>query len=291
MDGRLVPWADAKIHVLTHSLHYGSAVFEGIRFYQTDRGPAIFRLQEHVDRLFFSAETMYMKIPFSKEDISAAIISTVKENAVQAGYIRPLIYYGYGKMGLGVADAPVNVSIAVWPWGAYLGEKPVRIKTSSLARISSNSFHVAAKVSGHYVNSILAGEEAKRAGYDEALLLDGSGKIAEGQGENLFICKDGMLLTPELGSILPGITRSSIIDLAKAQGLNITEKPLTLEDAYAADEAFYTGTAAEVTAIASIDDHLLLQAPGEITQKIKSAFSNIVSGKDADFQHWLTFID
>ena len=207
MDGKLVPWKDAKVHVLTHTLHYGLGVFEGIRFYETPKGPAVFRLKEHVDRLFDGAEKSFMKVPFSKEEISKAILETIKVNGTKAGYIRPIFFYGYGKMGLDPHGAPVNCSIAIWPWGSYLGDEAVKVKTSSFMRIHPKTTHAECKICGHYVNSIFASCEAKAEGYQEALLLDYEGNIAEGPGENFFIVKDGKILTPKLGNILQGITR------------------------------------------------------------------------------------
>jgi branched-chain amino acid aminotransferase len=291
MDGKLVPWKDAKIHVLTHSLHYGSAVFEGIRFYEAENHkPAIFRLKEHVARLFNSAKAFNMKVPFSHEQIEKAIIETVKINEIKSGYIRPLIYFGYGKMGLGLAGAPVNVSIACWPWGAYLGEKPVRVKISEFMRIHPKSSVMHAKISGHYENSILASEEIHAKGYDEALLLDFEGNIAEGPGENLFIVKDNKLITPQLGKILAGITRDSIIKIAKDQSIEVQEKILKPSEVYSADEAFFTGTAAEVTSIESVDDKKMKTAPGPITSKLKQIYSEAISGKIKKYESWLSYV-
>jgi len=290
MDGKLVPWQDAKIHILTHSLHYGSAVFEGIRFYEANNKPAVFKLEEHVKRLFKSAEAFGAKIPFSEQEISQAILNTIKENNITSGYIRPLVYFGYGKMGLGVKDAKVNVSIAVWPWGSYLGEKAVRVKTSSFIRIHPKSSIMEAKISGHYANSILASEETHAQGFDEALLLDSEGKIAEGPGENFFIVKNNKLLTPKKGTILPGITRNSIIQLAKDMNIEVIEKDLTLEEVYSADEAFFTGTAAEVTIIESIDNKQIGSKERPISEKLKSTFLDIVHGKNPKYKDWLTEI-
>jgi branched-chain amino acid aminotransferase len=290
MDGKLIPWDQATIHILTHSLHYGSAVFEGIRFYETDKGPAVFRLDEHLDRLYFSAESMYMKIPFSKEELRQAVLSTVRATGVKSGYIRPIVFYGYGKMGLGTAGASVNVAIAAWPWGAYLGEHPVKVKTSSFIRLHPKSAVMGAKISGYYFNSILASEEAKRAGVDEALLLDYRGRIAEGPGENFFIVKKGKIITPKLGGILPGITRASIIQIAKDCGVSVEERDLKLKQAYAADEAFFTGSAAEVTPIASIDSHELKNAPGALTEKIKEIYMRAVAGKEERYDSWISVV-
>jgi branched-chain amino acid aminotransferase len=291
MDGRLVEWKEAKIHVLTHSLHYGSGVFEGIRFYEADDGKsAVFRLKEHVERLFKSAKAFNMQIPFSQEQICSAILETIRVNEIKAGYIRPIAYFGYGKMGLGLKGAPVNVAIAVWPWGAYLGEKPVRVKTSSFMRIHPKTSFMEAKITGHYVNSIFASEEVQALGYDEALLLDFEGNIAEGPGENLFIVKNGVLITPKLGTILAGITRDSIIQIAKDEKINIEEKTLKLDDAYSADEAFFTGTAAEVTLIESLDDKKIGNGNMPITEKLKQIFLDAVKGKNKKYEGWLSYV-
>lgn len=292
MDGKLVPWKEAKIHVLTHTLHYGLGVFEGVRFYKTDKGPAVFRLQEHTDRLYKSAETAFMKVPYTKEEFNKAILKTIKENKIDAGYIRPIIFYGYGKMGLDPAGAAINCVIAVWPWGSYLGEEAVKVKTSSYMRIHPRSTHADAKICGHYVNSIFASLEAKKEGYQEALLLDYKGNIAEGPGENLFIVKDGKLLTPPLGNVLPGITRKSIMQIAKDEGIKVEEKILTKEDVYNADEAFFTGTAAEVTPIASLDGKKIGKAaPGPVTSRLKTIFLDAVHGKNKKYASWLSYVD
>jgi len=290
MDGKLVPWKDAKIHILTHSLHYGSAVFEGIRLYKTSKGPAIFKLKEHIKRLFESGKAFNMKIPFTEKEINEAVIKTVKENKIQAGYIRPLVYFGYGKMGLGLKGAPVNVSIAVWPWGKYLGENAIKVKTSRFVRIHPQSSIMGAKISGHYTNSILASEDVLGQGYDEALLLDYKGNIAEGPGENLFIIKKGQLVTPKLGTILPGITRASIIQIAKDEGIKVQEKVLKLKDVYKADEAFFTGTAAEITFIDSLDDKKIGTNQKPISEKLRKIFMNVVEGKNYKYSNWLTIV-
>lgn len=291
MDGKFVDWKDAKIHVLTHSLHYGSGVFEGIRFYKTEKGPAIFRLKEHVERLLYSAQALKMKIPFSKEEIMQAIKETVKINKIDEGYIRPISFFGYGKMGLNPEGASLSFAIAVWPWGAYLGEEAVKIKTSKFIRIHPKSLVADAKICGHYVNSILANLEAKEAGFDEALLLDYKNNIAEGPGENLFIAKNDVIKTPKLGTILPGITRDSIIKIARDLGYEVKEENLKLEDLYMANEAWYTGTAAEVTAIKQVDGKTIGNGKiGPITKILKEKYSNIVKGKDKKYLDWLTFV-
>ncbi|MDP7180189.1 MAG: branched-chain amino acid transaminase [Candidatus Woesearchaeota archaeon] len=292
MDGKLVPWKDANVHVLTHTLHYGAGVFEGIRCYETDKGAAIFKLNEHIDRLFYSAESVDMKIPFSNKEIVKATIQTVKENDLKAGYIRPICFFGYGKMGLNPKSAPVNTSIAVWPWGSYLGDQAVKVKTSKYIRIHPKSAVSDAKIVGFYANSILASIEVKNAGYDEALLLDYEGNVAEGPGENIFIVKDNKILTPQAGSILPGITRASVKQLAKDLNIEVEEKELKLEDIYDADEAFFTGTAAEVTSIESLDNKKIGNAaPGPITTKIKELFMDIVHGKNEKYNNWLTYVN
>ena len=288
MDGKIVPWADAKIHVLTHALHYGSAVFEGIRFYETIDGPAIFRLKEHTARLFFSADTISMRIPFSEVEISSAIIETVKVNEIDTGYIRPLAYFGYGKMGLRPTGAPVNLSIAVWPWDSYLGANPVKVKTSPYMRIHPKSTFMDAKISGNYVNSTFAGVDAVSSGYQEALLLDFEGNVAEGTGENIFIVKNEILYTPPAGKILTGITRESLMTIAKDLGYSVQEKQLKVEEIYDADEAFFTGTAAEVTPIASLDDHPMKYPTGPITKKLSDTYLSIVKGKNEKYKSWLT---
>ncbi len=292
MDGKLVNWDDAKIHVISHTLHYGDGVFEGIRCYETDKGPAIFRLKEHIERLYYSASTLNMKVPFSEEEFIKAVKETVKVNELKSAYIRPLIIYGYGRMGVNPAGAPINCSISAWFWGKYLGEGAVKVKTSKYCRIHPKSTHMGAKICGHYANSILASLEIKKEGYDEALLLDYKGDVAEGPGENLFIVKDGKLMTPQLGTILKGITRSSIIQLAKDLNIEVEEKTLKLKDVYDADEVFFTGTAAEVTAIKSLDDKNIGEsAPGPITTKLKDLFLDIVHGKKDKYKDWLTYVN
>ncbi|MFC1690761.1 branched-chain amino acid transaminase [Nanoarchaeota archaeon] len=290
MDGKLINWDDAKVHVLSHSLHYGSGVFEGIRFYKTDKGPAVFRLKEHVERLFKSAKVFNMEIPHTKEQIEEAVKETIKVNKTDAGYIRPLVFYGYGKMGLNPEGADLHVMIAVWPWGSYLGDKAVSVKTSSFIRHHPKAVHTEAKVCGYYVNSIFASLEAKKEGYDEALMLDYEGNIAEGPGENLFIIKDGKIYTPGVGNILVGITRDSVMDIANHLGYDVVEKTLTLEDLKNADEAFFTGTAAEVTAIGKLDGKNLGNGDtGQITDKIRTTYLDVVQGKKEKYLDWLSF--
>jgi branched-chain amino acid aminotransferase len=291
MDGKFVDWDKAKVHVLTHTLHYGLGVFEGIRFYETDKGPAVFRLKDHVKRLFEGAKASFMKVPYTEDEINNAVLETIRKNKIKSGYIRPLIFYGYGKMGLDPHGAPVSAAIAVWPWGSYLGENAVKVKTSSFIRIHPKSTKADCKICGHYVNSIFASLEAKDKGYQEALLLDHEGYCAEGPGENLFIVKDGKLLTPKLGNILQGITRKSIMEIAGNEGIKVEEVKLKLDDVYNADEAFFTGTAAEVTPIASLDDKKIgKQAPGPVTKKLKEIYLDIVHGKNEKYKDWLKYL-
>lgn len=292
MDGKFVKWDDAVVHVLTHTLHYGLGVFEGIRCYQTKEGPAIFRLDEHVDRLFNSAHIFMMEIPYTKEEIKNAIIETVKINKIKECYIRPLVYIGYGAMGLYSVENPINVSIAVWPWGAYLGDKGIkngiRVKISSFIRYHVNSSMTRGKVCGYYINSQLAKREAVLCGYDEALLLDTEGYISEGSGENIFIVRKGVLKTTPLTSILEGITRDSIIKLANDEGIKVIEERFTRDELYIAEEAFFTGTAAEVTPIREVDGRVIGNGkPGKITKRLQSLFFYIVKGKNKRYESWL----
>ncbi|MCF7846220.1 MAG: branched-chain amino acid transaminase [Candidatus Peribacteraceae bacterium] len=291
LNGRMTDWRNANVHVLSHALHYGSGVFEGIRFYKTKNGPAIFRLREHVARLIYSAKVLEMKIPFSKTEIENAIIKTVAANKIPAGYIRPLAFFDYGKMGLNPVGAPVSLAIACWPWDSYLGGKPIRVKTSRFIRLHPDSVVGDAKVCGHYVNSILASLEIKRAKYDEALFLDHRGFVAEGPGENIFFLKKGVLHTPKLGSILAGITRLSVIAIAKDLGVKTREGNYRLKDFYSADEVFFTGTAAEVQPIGSLDDKKINGGKaGEFTQKLREMFLAAVAGENPKYKKWLTFV-
>jgi branched-chain amino acid aminotransferase len=294
-DGKLVPWRDATTHVLTHSLHYGLAVFEGVRAYNTVEGTAIFRLQAHTERLFNSAKIFMMEIPYTKEELCAAQREVVRANQLEACYLRPLVFYGSEKMGVSPRGASVHVAIAAWPWGAYLGEeglvKGIRVKTSSYARHHINVSMVRSKTAGHYVNSILANLEATRDGYDEALLLDTNGFVAEGAGENLFLVRDGQLFEPEMVSGLAGITRATVIELARDLGLNVTARPVTRDDVYLADEAFFTGTAAEITPIRELDGRVIgAGRRGPITEKIQAAFFDAVNGRLPRYRHWLSAV-
>ncbi len=295
MDGKLVDWNEAHVHVLTHTLHYGLGVFEGIRCYKTAKGSAIFRLDEHIDRLFRSAHIFMMKIPFSRKEIRNAVIQTIKANKLRECYIRPLVYIGYGEMGLYSRNNPVNVAIAVWPWGAYLGEKGIkhgiRIKVSSFIRHHVNIDMTRGKVCGYYVNSQIAKFEAKACGYDEALLLDTEGYVSEGTGENIFMVRNNVIKTTPLTSILEGITRDSIIKIARDIKLPVQEERFTRDELYIADEAFFTGTAAEVTPIREVDGRQVGSgSPGKITKRVQSLFFDAVKGKNKRYESWLTRI-
>jgi len=291
-DGKLVPWRQATTHVLTHSLHYGLAVFEGLRAYKTVDGTAIFRLKEHTDRLFNSAHIYMMKIPFTRAALMEAQKAVVRENRLESCYIRPIAFYGSEKMGVSPKGATVHVAVAAWPWGAYLGaeglERGIRVKTSSYSRHHVNVSMCRAKYSGTYANSILANAEATEHGYDEGLLLDVDGFVAEGAGENLFVIKDGQIYEPEIASALVGITRSTIHQLAKDLGLSIVTKRLTRDDVYIADEAFFTGTAAEVTPIRELDGRVIgIGKRGPITTRIQKAFFDVVGGRNKKHSSWL----
>jgi len=292
-DGQLVPWRDATTHVLTHSLHYGLAVFEGLRAYHSARGTAIFRLQEHTERLFNSAHIYMMKIPYSRERLMDAQKEVVRANKLESGYIRPIAFYGSEKMGVSPTGSRVHLAIAAWPWGAYLGpeaiEKGIRVKTSSFVRHHVNVSMCRAKYSGTYANSILANLEATEHGYDEALLLDVDGFVAEGSGENLFIVKNGEICEPELTSALIGITRQSVITLAREMGYAVTARRITRDDLYIADEAFFTGTAAEVTPIREVDGRVIGEGRrGPVTTRLQKAFFDCVTGKSERHSDWLT---
>jgi len=295
-DGKLVNWDDAQVHVLAHTLHYGVGVFEGIRCYKTEDGKsAVFRMNEHVDRLFDSAHIVLIDIPFTREEIRAAIHKTLIANELSEGYIRPIVFLGEGEMGLYVRTNPVRVAIATWPWGAYLGEdglkKGIRAKTSSFNRHHPNAAMTKGKVIGNYVNSVLAKWEVMKAGYDEAVLLDTEGYVAEGSGENIFIVRNGILQTTPLTSVLPGITRDSVITIAQKFDIPVKEARFTRDEMYIADEMFYTGTAAEITPVREVDDRKVgAGKPGPVTKRIQAAFFDILRGKNALFQHWLDVV-
>jgi branched-chain amino acid aminotransferase len=292
-DGEFVPWRDAKVHVLTHTLHYGMGVFEGVRAYKAQQGTSIFRLKEHTNRLFRSAHIMNMRIPFDKETINEAQRAVVRENKLETAYLRPMCFYGSEGLGLRADNLKVHVMIAAWSWGSYLGadglEKGIRIKTSSFTRHHVNISMCKAKANGQYINSMLALQEALGSGYDEALLLDPEGYVAEGSGENIFVVRDGVIYTPELTSALDGITRDTIIRLASEFDIPLKEKRITRDEVYIADEAFFTGTAAEVTPIRELDNRTIGSGRrGPITEKLQSAYFDLVHGRSEKHPDWLT---
>jgi branched-chain amino acid aminotransferase len=294
-DGQLVNWRDATTHVLTHTLHYGMGVFEGVRAYETDKGTAIFRLQDHTDRLFRSAHILGMKMPFDKATISEAQKTAVRENKLASAYIRPMAFYGAEAMGISAKTLSTHVICAAWSWGAYMGDEAltngIRVKTSSFSRHHVNITMCKAKANGNYMNSILAHQEAVQDGYHEALLLDVDGFVAEGSGENVFIVRRGKLYTPDLTSALEGITRDTIVQLAAEIGLEVVEKRITRDEVYSADEAFFTGTAAEVTPIRELDNRAIGNGSrGPITEKLQTMYFDIVKGKSAKHADWLTLV-
>jgi branched-chain amino acid aminotransferase, group I len=293
LDGQMVPWREATIHVLTHTLHYGMGVFEGVRAYHTGQGAAIFRLQEHTDRLFRSAHILRMPIPYSKETINQVCRSVVRENGLETAYIRPMCFYGAEGMGLHAVNLKVHVMVAAWAWDSYLGndalKNGIRIKTSSYTRHHVNITMCKAKANGNYLNSMLALQEAVDCGYDEALLLDSEGYVSEGSGENIFLVRNGDLLTPELTSALDGITRDTIISLAAGLGLRVKEKRVTRDEVYIADEAFFTGTAAEVAPIREMDGRIIgTGRRGPVTERLQSLYFELVHGRGE--QQWLTYV-
>ena len=296
MDGALVDWRDAKIHVLTHTLHYGCGAFEGVRAYETPRGTCIFRLREHTDRLFNSAKILRMKIPFTREEIAEAQRTVIRENGLSSGYLRPLIWIGSEKMGVSPKGNSVHCMVAAWPWGAYLGEEGmqtgIRVKTSSYTRHHVNITMTQAKTVSNYTNSILANMEATDDGYDEALLLDASGFVSEGAGENLFIVRKGRVATPDLSAgALDGITRGTVFAICQDLGLELVEKRITRDEVYLADEAFFTGTAAEVTPIRELDRVTIGEGRrGPITEKIQKAFFDITGGRNDKYSEWLSTV-
>ncbi len=294
-NGELIPWRESRVHVLTHSLHYGMGVFEGLRAYQTAQGTAIFRLPEHTRRLFDSARILNMNIPFEPATISQACCAAVRENQLDTAYVRPIVFYGSEGMGLRADNLKVNVAIAAWTWGAYLGqegiERGIRIRTSSYTRHHVNITMCKAKATGNYMNSMLALQEALACGYDEALLLDAEGYVAEGSGENIFIVRDGIIYTPFLTSALNGITRDTIIRLAHENAYQVQEKHITRDEVYIADEAFFTGSAAEVTPIRELDGRVIGNgARGTITEQLQSQYFDVVHGRSAAHQDWLTHV-
>jgi branched-chain amino acid aminotransferase len=295
MNGEVVRWEDAKVHVLSHALHYGSGVFEGVRAYETERGTAVFRHREHLERLQRSAELYYMELPFTLERLREATHELIRSNRLRSCYIRPIAFRGYGEMGLFPLNAPVDVVIAVWPWGAYLGEEGqrhgIRCKVASWRRMSSDSFIPQAKASGQYLNSILAKVESAKAGYDEAILLDQNGYVSEGSGENIFLVRNGHIYTPPGSScILDGITAKSVRQIAADLGFEVTERHIDRGELYLAEEVFLTGTAAEIVPVREIDDHRLGE-PGELTRAIQTRFFEAIQGKREEYLEWLDFVD
>ena len=292
-DGEMVPWRDARVHVLTHTLHYGMGVFEGVRAYEADQGTAIFRLQEHTNRLFDSAHIMNMKIPFTKEEINAATRAAVRENNLPSAYIRPMVFLGSEGMGLRATGLRVHVIVAAWSWGAYMGKEAlevgIKVRTSSYTRHHVNISMTRAKANGHYINSMLALQEALSAGAEEALLLDPEGYVAEGSGENVFLVKDGVLYTPELTACLNGITRNTVFALARDLGIPVVEKRITRDEVYIADDAFFTGTAAEVTPIRELDGRIIgAGRRGPVTTKLQQLYFDTVIGRNPQHLEWLT---
>ena len=295
-NGNLVDWRNAKTHVLTHTLHYGMGVFEGVRAYEAQQGSAIFRLQDHTKRLFNSAKITGMNLPFSPEQINQAHIEVVKANKLNSCYFRPMAFYGSNKLGVGPDLNDVQVIVAAWPWGAYLGEegmqRGIRVQVSSFTRHHPNITMIKAKANGNYMNSIMANTEATRNGYDEAIMLDANGFVAEGSGENIFIVNDGKLYTPALDAALDGITRRTVMAIAADMQLSVTEKRITRDEVYCADEVFFTGTAAEVTPIREVDGRVIgCGARGSLTTEIQQRYFEIVHGKNAKYESWLTYID
>ncbi|MEK9711231.1 MAG: branched-chain amino acid transaminase [Thalassolituus sp.] len=293
LDGELVNWRDAKVHVLTHTLHYGMGVFEGVRAYETDQGAAIFRLQEHTDRLFRSAHILNMKLPFTKEELNEAQRAAVRENGLNSAYIRPMAFLGSEGMGLRADNLQVHVMVAAWEWPAYMGEeaktKGIKIRTSSYTRHHVNITMCKAKANGNYINSMLALREALDSGCEEALLLDNEGYVAEGSGENFFLVRDGIIYTPELTSCLDGITRKTIIEMAESLGYQVREKRITRDEVYVADEAFFTGTAAEVLPIQSLDGRVIgAGSRGPVTEKLQTMYFDTVTGKNPFKAEWIT---
>ena len=295
LDGNLLPWRDAKVHVLTHTLHYGMGVFEGVRAYSSANGTAVFRLDEHMDRLFNSAHIMRMPMPFPKPLVRQAILDVLRDNKLASAYIRPVCFYGSEGMELRADNLKTHVAVAAWEWGAYLGpealEKGIRIKTSSYTRHHVNISMCKAKANGHYINSMLAFQEAHENGYDEAMLLDSEGYVAEGSAENIFIVRNGILYTPDLTSALEGITRDSIVELAGKCGYTVREKRITRDEVYIADEAFFTGTAAEVTPIREVDNRMIgAGTRGPVTTRLQSLYLDCVNGRSKEHMGWLTFV-
>ncbi|MET0068366.1 MAG: branched-chain amino acid transaminase [Candidatus Thiodiazotropha sp.] len=295
LDGEMVPWREAKTHVLTHTLHYGMGVFEGVRAYRAEQGTAIFRLQDHTERLFRSAHILGMPMPYDRETLNEAQLAAVRDNKLMSAYIRPMCFYGSEGMGLRADNLRVHVMVAAWEWGSYLGaenmEKGIRIRVSSFTRHHVNITMCRAKANGNYMNSMMALQEALRDGYDEALLLDAEGYVMEGSGENIFIVRDGVIYTPDLTSALDGITRKTVMELAQEMGYQVVEKRITRDEVYIADEAFFTGTAAEVTPIREVDNRVIGQGGrGPVTEKLQKSYFDLVHGRKAAHPDWLAYV-
>lgn len=296
MNGKIIPWADAKVHVLTHALHYGSGVFEGIRAYATEDGPAIFRLDDHIERFLLSGKVYGMEYPHTREELKEACMAVVRENALASAYIRPIAYYGYGRLGVHPSGLPIEVAVGAWEWGSYLGdealEKGVRVALSPWRRIPPDALPVSAKACGQYLSSILGTMSVKKNGFHEALFLDHNGNVSEGSGENIFIIKDNVILTPHSGSsILEGITRDSVMTIARDLGYEVREKTLVMGDVFGADEAFFTGTAAEVTPIREVEYRTIGSGePGPVTKEIQSVYLDAVRGRRPEYASWLTHV-
>jgi branched-chain amino acid aminotransferase len=296
MNGRMVQWDEAKVHVLTHALHYGTGIFEGIRCYETQKGPAVFRLKDHINRMMDSAKIYMMKLPYSEQELADAVVQTIRANKLKECYIRPIAFYGYGEMGLNPLHNPIDVAIAAYPWGTYLGEeglrKGVRCKVSSWCRLDPRVSPPLAKATANYLNSVLAKVEAQQAGYDEAIVLTTSGTVSEGPGENIFIVKNGELITPWIATgPLQGITMASLKQIAQDSGMRVTEREVLREELFLADEAFFTGTAAEVTPVREIDGRTIGKGVrGPITEKLQAKFFDIVRGRDPAYARWLTLV-
>ncbi|MCY3768676.1 MAG: branched-chain amino acid transaminase [Gammaproteobacteria bacterium] len=295
MDGEMVPWREARVHVLTHTLHYGMGVFEGVRAYKAEKGTAIFRLGEHTDRLFRSAHILGIKIPFDPDAVRQAQVESIRQNDLETGYLRPMVFYGSEGMGIRADNLKVHMIVAAWEWGSYLGDENlrngIRVRVSSYTRHHVNISMCRAKANGHYINSMLALQEAVDTGYDEALLLDTNGFVMEGSGENLFVIRDGVVYTPDLTSALDGITRNTAIRIIHDEGLEVVEKRITRDEVYICDEAFFTGTAAEVTPIREVDNRKIGNGGrGPITEKIQSRFFDAVHGRAPEYEDWLTYV-
>ncbi len=291
LDGGMVNWDEARVHVLSNALHYGSGVFEGIRCYDTGKGGAVFRLEEHINRLFYSASCLGMKVPYTKLNLIKAVRDTIQQNKIKQCYIRPVVFCGYDRVDLNILGSKVNTAIIVWPWGALYGDKSVSAIISSYRRISSKAVPIDAKINGYYVNSIIATAEAKKKGADESILLDDDGLVAEGAGENIFVVKANKIYTPSLGAILPGITRDSVIKIAGNLGLKVIEKKVTVSDLKKADEIFFTGTAVEVCPVVKLGGRKVGKGTnGPVTLKIKKEYDQIVRGENSKYKKWLTFV-